>query len=72
MTRIDGVVPLEVDWRLSPTAVGYKVTNVIVSGIDMAKLQRSDMVSIIQRNSSQMQPLLAALREKNASNGIIR
>ena len=72
MTRIDGVVPLEVDWRLNPTAVGYKVTNVIVSGIDMSKLQRSDMVSVIQRNSGQMQPLLAALREKNASNGIIR
>jgi phospholipid transport system substrate-binding protein len=72
MSRIDGVVPLEVDWRLNPTVVGYKVTDVIVNGIDMAKLQRSDMVSVIQRNSGQLQPLLAALREKNASNGIIR
>jgi phospholipid transport system substrate-binding protein len=72
MTQINGVVPLKVDWRLNPTAVGYKVTNVIVNGIDMAKLQRSDMVSVIQRNSGQMQPLLVALREKNASNGITR
>jgi hypothetical protein len=30
------------------------------------------MVSVIQRNSGQMQPLLVALREKNATNGITR
>jgi hypothetical protein len=34
--------------------------------------QHSEMVSVIQRNSGQMQALLAALREKNASNGILR
>ncbi len=72
MSQINGVVPLEIDWRLNPTAVGYKVTNVIVNGIDMAKLQRSDIVSVIQRNSGQMQLLLVALREKNASNGVTR
>ncbi|MBV8121106.1 MAG: ABC transporter substrate-binding protein [Alphaproteobacteria bacterium] len=72
MSRIDGAVRLDVNWRLNPTAVGYKVTDVIVSGIDMANLQRSDMISVIQRNSGQMQPLLAVLRDKNASNGITR
>ena len=50
----------------------YKVTNVIVSGIDMASMQRFDLVSVIQRNSEQMQALLVALREKSASNGILR
>ena len=61
-----------VDWQLNLTNEGYKVTNLFVSGINMASLQNSDMVSIIQRNSGQLQPLLAALREKNASNGILR
>jgi hypothetical protein len=43
-----------------------------VGGINMASLQHSEMVSVIQRNSGQMQALLAVLREKNASNGILR
>jgi phospholipid transport system substrate-binding protein len=71
-SRIDGVVPIGVDWQLKPTDNGYKVTNLIVSGINMASMQRSDLVSVIQRNSGQMQGLLVALREKNASNGILR
>lgn len=72
MNWIDGAAPIEFDWQLNPTSNGYKVTNVIVSGIDMASVQRSDVVSVIQRNSGQMQVLLAALRDKNASNGILR
>jgi hypothetical protein len=30
------------------------------------------LVSVVQRNSGHMQALLVALREKNASNGILR
>ena len=72
MNRIDGVAPIGVDWQINPTNRGYKVTNVIVSGISMASMQHSDLVSVIQRNSGLVQALLAALREKNASNGIVR
>jgi ABC-type transporter MlaC component len=48
------------------------VTNVIVSGIDMATMQHSDVVSVIQRNSGHVQVLLVALRKKNTGNGILR
>jgi hypothetical protein len=48
------------------------VTNVIVNGIDMASMQHSDVVSVIQRNSGYMPALLVVLRDKNASNGILR
>jgi ABC-type transporter MlaC component len=51
---------------------GYKVTNLIVDGINMASMQHSDVVSVIQRHSGHMPALLVALREKNASNGILR
>jgi ABC-type transporter MlaC component len=58
--------------EINPTNNGYKVTELIVNGIRMASAQRSNLASVIQRNSGQVQALLAALREKNASNGIIR
>jgi phospholipid transport system substrate-binding protein len=72
MNRINGAVPIEFDWQLESTNNGYRVTNVIVSGIDMARMQNSDLVSVIQRNSGHVQVLLVALREKNASNGILQ
>jgi phospholipid transport system substrate-binding protein len=72
MNRIDGGAPIAVDWQLDPTNHGYKVTNVIVSGISMAGMQRADLVSFIQRNNGQVPVLLVALREKNASNGILQ
>jgi phospholipid transport system substrate-binding protein len=71
-SRINGVVPIAVDWQLNPTNNGYKVTNLFVAGINMASVQHSEVVSVIQRNSGQMQALLVTLREKNASNGILR
>ena len=70
--QIDGGAPIRIDWRLNPTNRGYKVTDVIVNGISMASAQHSDLVSVIQRNSGHMPALLVALREKNASNGILR
>jgi phospholipid transport system substrate-binding protein len=71
MDLINGA-SIRVDWQLNPTNNGYKVTNLIVNGINMASMQRSDVVSVIQRNSGYMPALLVALREKNASNGILR
>jgi len=71
-SRINGVVPITVDWQLNRTNNGYKVTNLFVSGINMASMQRSDLISVVQRNSGQMKALLVALRDKNASNGILR
>ena len=70
--QIDGAAPISVDWHLNPTNYGYKVTDLIVNGISMASAQHSDLVSVIQRNNGHLQALLIALREKNASNGIVR
>ncbi len=64
--------PIRVDWRLNPTNHGYKVTDVIVNGISTATTQHSELVSVIQRNAGQVPTLLVAMREKNASNGILR
>jgi ABC-type transporter MlaC component len=34
-SRINGVVPMGVDWQLNPTSNGYKVTDLFVAGINM-------------------------------------
>ena len=48
------------------------MTDLIINRISMANAQRDDLISVIQHNSGQVQALLVALREKNASNGIIQ
>jgi hypothetical protein len=40
------------------------VTNLIVNGINMASMQHSDVVSVVQRNSGHVQALLVVLRDK--------
>jgi ABC-type transporter MlaC component len=70
--EINGAAPVRVDWHLNPTNDGYKVTDLIVNGISMASAQHSDLVSVIQRNNGRLPALLVAMREKNASNGILR
>src|SRR6266404_7455725 len=70
--EINDAAPIRLDWHLNPTNYGYKVTDLIVNGISMASAQHSDLVSVIQRNNGQLPALLVALREKNATNGIVR
>ena len=72
ITWINGPAPVRVDWQLHATNNGYKVTDLIINRISMANAQRDDLISVIQNNSGQVQALLVALREKNASNGIIQ
>src|SRR6202008_597006 len=57
-SRISGGEQIGVDWQPNPPKNGYKVTNLIVSGINMASVQHSDLVSVIQRNGGQIQALL--------------
>ena len=70
--EINGAAPIRVDWQLNPTKDGYKVIDLIVNGISMAAKQHSELVSVIQRNNGSVPLLLVALRDKNASNGMIR
>jgi phospholipid transport system substrate-binding protein len=70
--EINDAAPVRVDWQLNPTNRGYKVTDLIVNGISMASTQHSDLVSVIQRNNGHLPALLVAMRDKNASNGILR
>jgi ABC-type transporter MlaC component len=50
----------------------YKVTDVMVNGISTAGTQHSDLISFIQRHNGDVPSFLVALREKNASNSMLR
>jgi phospholipid transport system substrate-binding protein len=67
-----GSAPIRIDWRLNPTNHSYKVTDVIVNGISTAGAHHSDLISFIQRHNGDVPSFLVALREKNASNGMLR
>jgi phospholipid transport system substrate-binding protein len=70
--EIHGAAPITLDWQINSTNHGYKVTDVTVDGISMASRQHSELISVLQRNGGQMSALLVAMRDKNASNGIVR
>jgi len=67
-----GSAPIRIGWRLNPTNLSYKVTDVMVNGISTAGTQHSDLISFIQRHNGDVPSFLVALREKNASNGMLR
>jgi phospholipid transport system substrate-binding protein len=62
-----GAPPIKVDWRVSKTPQGYKITDVVVEGISMAITQRQEFASVIQRNGGQIDALLKLLREKTGT-----
>jgi phospholipid transport system substrate-binding protein len=71
--EIQGAAPITLDWQLINSAnYGYKVIDVTVDGISMASRQHSELISVLQRNGGQMSALLVAMRDKNASNGVVR
>ena len=65
--RPTGNPPVKVEWHLADQNGTYKIRDVAVDGISMAVTQRSEFASVIQRNGSQVQGLIAMLREKTAS-----
>lgn len=69
IVRPNGAPPAKVDWRLTRTDGGYKISDVIVEGISMAVTQRSEFASVIQRNGGQVQGLIRVLRAKTTGAG---
>jgi len=58
--------PIALDWHLTQTASGYKITDVYVGGVSMAVTERDEFAAVIQRNGG-VSGLLAQLRQKLAA-----
>jgi phospholipid transport system substrate-binding protein len=55
---------IRLDWRISESAAGFKISDVIVEGVSMSVTQRSEFSSVIQRGGGKVESLLVALRAK--------
>ena len=55
-----------IDWYVTDTAAGYKITDVYVGGVSMAVTERDEFASVIQRSGG-IAGLIAQLRQKLAA-----
>jgi phospholipid transport system substrate-binding protein len=62
--RTNGAPPVKVDWRVSETPQGPKISDVTVEGISMILTQRDEFASVIQRNGGDLGALIKTLKEK--------
>jgi phospholipid transport system substrate-binding protein len=62
--RTNGAPPVKVDWRVSETPQGPKITDVTVEGVSMILTQRDEFASVIQRSGGQLDTLIKMLKEK--------
>jgi len=65
-----GEIPLPVDWRVrvdwrARTGAGqYKITDVMVKGVSISQIQRSEFASVIRQNGGEVEGLLTELRKR--------
>ena len=60
----DGRPDLAISWRLRRKGGGYKVIDILVSGVSMIKAQRDEFTSVIRRNNGNVDALLNYMRGK--------
>ncbi len=63
ISRLEGVKPINVGWRVRAKEGDYKIVDVIVEGVSMGQTQRSEFASVIRRNGGNVKDLIAELRK---------
>ena len=59
-----GGQPIQMDWHLTESGGGYKVSDVYVDRVSMKVTQRDEFAKVIQNNGGQPSALLAVLRQQ--------
>ena len=61
----DGSSPvIPVVWRLVPMEGGFRVIDLVVTGVSMGITQRNEYASVIRNNGGQVEGLIAAMRKQ--------
>ncbi len=61
--RAEGA-PIQIDWRLRRAGDSWRIVDVLVEGVSMAIIQRSEFQAVVKASGGQIEGLLAKLREK--------
>jgi phospholipid transport system substrate-binding protein len=64
ITQPSGTPPAKVDWRVTTTPNGPKITDVSIGGVSMALTYRDQFASAIQRGGGKVSALIAELQDK--------
>jgi phospholipid transport system substrate-binding protein len=64
ITRLAGGQSIKVDWSVEKTPAGYKVTDISAGGASLARAQREEFSSAVQRSGGSVSNLIQQLRTK--------
>lgn len=67
LSRADAAKPLSVDWRIRASEGNYKIVDILVEGVSMAKTQRAEFASVMRKNGGNIDALLIELQQRLAS-----
>jgi len=59
-------VPVRIDWRLRPTAGGWRIVDLVVEGLSLIVTQRDEFASVLRAGGG-IPALAATLRQRSAS-----
>ncbi|MFZ1429540.1 MAG: ABC transporter substrate-binding protein [Geminicoccaceae bacterium] len=61
-----GSTPIRLDWRLTPTADGWRILDLMVEGVSLLLTYRNEFAALIERSGGQLHGLIAELRSRVA------
>lgn len=59
--------PIAINWRLYESDIGWRIVDVVVEGVSLSLVQRSEFTSVIRSGGGNIEALLGALRKKSGS-----
>lgn len=62
-----GSTPIRLDWRLTVTASGWRVLDIVVEGVSLLVSYRNEFAAVIERNGGRLAGLLDELRNRVAA-----
>jgi phospholipid transport system substrate-binding protein len=63
----EGAKQIVIDWRAIPQADGYRITDVIISGISLMQTKRAEIAALIAKSDGRIAGMIAELQMKSGA-----